>query len=58
MVDHSLQYPDISAILSEKAMGRRQRGALSFTEKLLLLEQLRDRLKPIAVARENRQGRR
>lgn len=54
MKDSAATYPDISAILADKALGRRQRATLSFTEKLVLLENLRDRVRPIVQAREAR----
>ena len=51
------QYPGISAILARKARGRRQRAALSFTEKLAAVEALRERAEPIIRARELRKAR-
>jgi hypothetical protein len=57
MKDNAPQYPDISAILANKARGQRKRAALSFTEKLLLLEGLRNRIQPIIQAREARRRR-
>jgi hypothetical protein len=50
----SARYPDISDILARKAEGRRRRAALSFAEKLDLLDALRERLAPIVRAREKR----
>ena len=46
------QYPDISDILARKARGRRQLAALSFGEKLSILDALRERVEPIRRARE------
>lgn len=48
------QYPDITEILARKAEGRRERALLSFAEKLDAVDALRDRLAPIARAREAR----
>jgi hypothetical protein len=47
-------YPDISDILVRKAAGRRQRAALSFAEKLDILDALKERVEPIIQAREFR----
>ena len=47
-------YPDISEILADKAAGRRRRAALSFAEKLVILDLLRERVEPIVQAREFR----
>ena len=44
------QYPDISDILARKAAWRRQRAALSFAEKLDILDALRERMAPIVAA--------
>jgi hypothetical protein len=52
------QYPDISDILARKAAGRRQRAALSFAEKLDILDALRERVRPILQAREFRKRQR
>lgn len=49
------QYPDISAILADKAEGRRQRAALSFAEKLDILDELKKRVRPIIEARQVRE---
>ncbi len=54
MQHRSSQYPDISAILADKAAGRRQRATLSFAEKLLIVDELKKRLEPIIQAREFR----
>ena len=48
------QYPDISDLLAQKASGRRQRGALSFAEKLVILDSLKARVEPIVQARKIR----
>jgi hypothetical protein len=48
------QYPDISDILARKAEGRRQLAALSFVEKLAILDEMRARVEPIRRAREIR----
>jgi hypothetical protein len=51
------QYPDISDILAHKAAGRRQCAALSFAEKLAVLDALKERVEPIVQAREFRRRR-
>jgi hypothetical protein len=51
------QYPDISDILARKAAGRRRRAALSFAEKLDILDALRERIAPIVHARKLRLAR-
>jgi hypothetical protein len=50
-------YPDISDILARKAEGRRILAALSFGEKLEVLEQMRARVAPIRKARDARRVR-
>jgi len=47
-------YPDISDILRRKAEGRRNITALSFGEKIEMLEIMRDRISPLRDARNNR----
>jgi len=47
-------YPDISDILQRKAEGRRDIAALSFGEKIEMLEIMRDRISPLRDARNNR----
>lgn len=54
MSDWFAQYPDISDILAIKAKGRVQRAALSFAEKLAILDDLRQRIEPIVRARKFR----
>lgn len=44
-------YPDISDILQRKAEGRRNIIALSFAEKIEMLEIMRDRISPLRDAR-------
>jgi hypothetical protein len=44
------QYPDIADILSQKALGRRERASLSFVEKLAILDKLRQDIAPIVQA--------
>jgi hypothetical protein len=51
-------YPDISDVLARKAQGRREIAALSFTEKLKILEALRERVEPIRRSRELREAER
>jgi hypothetical protein len=50
-------YPDISDILARKAAVRRQRAALSFAEKLDILDALKERVAPIIQARKARSER-
>jgi hypothetical protein len=57
MKEQRSQYPDISDILAHKAAGRRQRAALSFAEKLAILDALKERMEPIVRAREFRRQR-
>lgn len=45
------RYPDISDILARKASGRRQRAALSFADKLNMLDALKERVEPLVQAR-------
>jgi hypothetical protein len=45
------QYPDISDILAQKALGRRKRGQLSFAQKLDILDALKERVEPFVQAR-------
>jgi hypothetical protein len=47
----------MAAILARKARGRRQLAALSFGEKLDLLDALRERVEPIRRARDLRKRR-
>lgn len=44
-------YPDIGDILARKARGRRTLAALSFTEKLAILDRLRETAAPLYRAR-------
>jgi hypothetical protein len=48
------EYPDISDILAKKAAGRRRMAALSFAQKLAILDALKERVRPIAEARKIR----
>jgi hypothetical protein len=48
------KYPDISDILARKAEGRKELAALSFSQKLAILDQMRARLAPFREAREKR----
>jgi len=48
------RYPDISEIIARKNWGRRQRAALSFAEKLVILDALKHRVDPIIKARTTR----
>ena len=51
------KYPDISDILARKAEGRRMLTALSFGQKLEILESMRARVEPIRRARDSRRPR-
>jgi len=51
------RFPDISDILARKASGRRQQAALSFAEKLAILDSLKERIEPIVQARKARRVR-
>lgn len=48
------EYPDISDLLALKASGRRQLAALSFAQKLSILDALKERIQPIVQARDVR----
>jgi hypothetical protein len=54
MTDTHIDYPDNAGIHARKAEGRRQQAALSFGEKLAILDDLRARVEPIVRAREAR----
>jgi hypothetical protein len=58
MTNSHSKYPDISDILAAKASWRRQRAALSFAEKLDILDALKERVAPIVRARKARQAKR
>jgi len=58
MKERLQQYPDISDILARKAEGRKQLAALSYGEKLVILDALRERVEPIRRAREIRRQQR
>jgi hypothetical protein len=53
--DH--RYPDISEILARRAEGRKTLAALSFGDKLEILEKMRARVEPIRKARDARRRR-
>lgn len=48
------QFPDISPILAQKAEGRRQQAALSFAQKLVIMDEMKERVAPLVRARELR----
>ena len=54
MKSPTTRYPDITDVLARKAQGRRRLAALSFGEKLDMLDSLRARVAPIVRAREKR----
>jgi hypothetical protein len=54
---NDLKYPDISDILARKAEGRKTLAALSFCQKLEILEDMRARVEPIRKARGARRPR-
>jgi len=47
-------YPDISDILARKAEGRREAARRTFGEKIAWAEEMRERLAPLKLAREER----
>lgn len=49
-------YPDISDILAQKTSGRRRVAALSFAEKLAILDALKERIEPLVQARQIRRA--
>jgi hypothetical protein len=53
-MDKQGQYPNIADILARKAKGRRERAALSFTEKLDILDKMRRDIEPFVRARRAR----
>jgi|HubBroStandDraft_6_1064221.scaffolds.fasta_scaffold45666_4 hypothetical protein len=53
-MDKQGQYPNIADILARKAKGRRERAALSFTEKLDVLDKMRRDIEPFVRARRAR----
>jgi hypothetical protein len=54
MISRKTTYPDIQDILTRKKRGRRNLASLSFSEKIEILEKMRERLEPIRRAREAR----
>ncbi len=48
------QYPDNSDIFARKAEGRRERASATFAEKLVAMDELKERVAPIVRAREAR----
>ena len=54
MKDLNSPYADISDILARKESGRRQRAMLTFAEKLVILDSLRERIEPLVRGREAR----
>jgi len=52
----SPKYPDISDIIARKEDGRRELAALSFSRKLAILEEMRERLAPLRKAFEKRRA--
>lgn len=55
MSDKIRSYPDNSDIFARKMAGRRKLASLSFSEKLALLDNLKERVEPIRQARSRRQ---
>jgi hypothetical protein len=47
-------YPDLADIFAQKAAARRTRAQRAFGEKILIVEELRERLAPLKRAREER----
>lgn len=56
MVGRRTQYPDNSEILARKAEGRKELARATFAQKLVVLEQLRNRVAPLVRAREARRA--
>ena len=54
MTSQSAVYPDISDVLERKKRGRERLAALSFSEKIRILEAMRERDSMIRRAREAR----
>jgi hypothetical protein len=54
MTERKPNYPDVSDILARKAEGRRDAAKRSFGEKIVWVEQMRERLAPLKHAREER----
>jgi len=50
------EFPDIGDIIAQKARGRQERVALSFGEKLDILDKLREQVAPIVRTRRLRSG--
>jgi hypothetical protein len=46
------RYPDTSDILARKAEGRSEAASRSFSEKIAIVEALRERIEPLRQARE------
>lgn len=51
----SKPFPDNSAIHARKAQGRKERGAISFAEKLDALDDMKKRLSSIVASRKARE---
>jgi hypothetical protein len=56
MTDRLTRYPDISDILARKTAGRVHNASLSFTEKLTVLDALKERTSPFVKARKAREA--
>jgi hypothetical protein len=56
MTSRRAVYPDISDVLGRKQRGRERLAALSFSEKIRILEAMRERDEMIRKARETRLG--
>ena len=56
MVGPRRHYPDNTPIFAQKAEGRSERAAISFAEKLIALDELKERVEPIVQAREARKA--
>lgn len=56
MAGSSRHYPDNAPIFAKKAEGRSERAALSFAEKLAVLDELKKRVEPLVQARKARQA--
>jgi len=50
------KYPDVGEIFARKARGRRERAALTFAEKLAILDRMREDVRPFREALEAERG--
>jgi hypothetical protein len=53
---HGSRYPDNAEILARKACGRRELARIPFAQKLSILDRMKERVAPIARARQARRA--